>query len=88
MLWVEFKPTISAFELAKTLHALESAATVIGGVLEVGGQRQAPAALPPEKETQASIRYDVWVDPRVGLHDLEKNKFLTLLILELRSSTP
>jgi hypothetical protein len=30
MPWVWFEPTIQAFERAKTVHALERAATVIG----------------------------------------------------------
>jgi hypothetical protein len=30
MPWVVFEPTIPAFERAKTVHALDSAATVIG----------------------------------------------------------
>jgi hypothetical protein len=30
MPWVEFEPTIQAFERAKTFHALDRAATVIG----------------------------------------------------------
>jgi hypothetical protein len=30
MPWVGFKPTISAFERAKKVHALDRAATVIG----------------------------------------------------------
>jgi hypothetical protein len=30
MPWVGFEPTIPAFELAKTVHALESMAAVIG----------------------------------------------------------
>jgi hypothetical protein len=29
MRWVEFEPTIPVFERAKTVHALDSAATVI-----------------------------------------------------------
>jgi hypothetical protein len=29
MLWVEFEPTIPAFERAKTVHAFDSATTVI-----------------------------------------------------------
>jgi hypothetical protein len=32
MPWVRFEATISAFERAKTVHALERAATVIGGI--------------------------------------------------------
>jgi hypothetical protein len=31
-LWVGFEPTIPAFERAKTVHALDRAATVIGGL--------------------------------------------------------
>jgi hypothetical protein len=30
MTWVGFEPTIPAFELVKTVHALDRAATVIG----------------------------------------------------------
>jgi hypothetical protein len=30
MPWVGFEPTIPAFELAKTVHVLDRAATVIG----------------------------------------------------------
>jgi hypothetical protein len=33
MFWVGFEPTISAFEQAKTIHALDRVATVIGLVL-------------------------------------------------------
>jgi hypothetical protein len=33
MPWVEFEPTIPAFERAKTVHALDRAATVIGQVI-------------------------------------------------------
>jgi hypothetical protein len=32
MPWVGFEPTISVFEQAKTVHALDRAVTVIGGV--------------------------------------------------------
>jgi hypothetical protein len=32
MPWVEFEPTIPAFERAKTLNALDRAATVIGSL--------------------------------------------------------
>jgi hypothetical protein len=32
MPWVEFKPTIQVFELAKSVHALDRAATVIGAM--------------------------------------------------------
>jgi hypothetical protein len=36
---------------------------------------------PPGKEE----RIGGWVDPRAGLDDMEKRKFLTLPVLELRS---
>jgi hypothetical protein len=36
MPWVGFEPTIPAFERAKTVHALDRAATVIGIICEVG----------------------------------------------------
>jgi hypothetical protein len=49
----------------------------------VSGQFHAPAALPLGKEPGTHwIRG--WVDPRAGLDDVEKRKFLTLPGLELR----
>jgi hypothetical protein len=44
----------------------------------------APAALPPGKEPPATHWIGGWVDPRAGLDDLEKWKFLTPPGLELR----
>jgi hypothetical protein len=43
--------------------------------MEVSGQLHAPAALPPGIH---------WIDPRAGLDDVEKRKFLTLPGLELQ----
>jgi hypothetical protein len=52
----------------------------------VNGQLHAPAALPPEKVLVVRIRQKVvWTpDPRAGLDDVEKWKFLTLPGLKLR----
>jgi hypothetical protein len=36
MLWVGFEPTIPAFEQAKTVHALDRAAIVIGFNVYIG----------------------------------------------------
>jgi hypothetical protein len=38
----------------------------------------------PCRFTARTYRLGGWVDPRVGLDDVEKRKFLTLLGLELR----
>jgi hypothetical protein len=57
----------------------------------VNGQLHAPAALPPGKEPPGTHWIRDWVDPRAGLDDLEKRKFLTLPGLQLRpprSSSP
>jgi hypothetical protein len=51
--------------------------------LEVNGQIQAPAALPPRKAPDTHW-IGGWVDPRAGLDDVEKRKFLNLSGLELR----
>jgi hypothetical protein len=50
----------------------------------VSGQLHVPAALPPGKEPRSTHWIGCWVDPRAGLKDVEKRKFLTLLGLELR----
>ena len=39
--------------------------------MEMGGQRHAPAALPPGK-----IRYPLWVGPRAGLDECGKSRLL------------
>jgi hypothetical protein len=44
----------------------------------VSGQLHAPAALPPGKEPPGTHWIRGWVDPRAGLDDVEKRKFLTL----------
>jgi hypothetical protein len=50
----------------------------------VSGQFHALAALPPEKEPPGTHWIEGWVDPRAGLDDMEKRKFLTVPGLELR----
>jgi hypothetical protein len=50
--------------------------------LEVSGQLHAPAALPRERAPGTHF-IGGWVDPRAGLDDMEKWKFLTLPELEL-----
>jgi hypothetical protein len=50
----------------------------------VSAQSHALAALPPGKEPPVPIGLGGWVDPRAGLDDVEKGKFLTLPGLELR----
>jgi hypothetical protein len=52
--------------------------------MEVSGQLHAPAALPPAKEPAVRNWIEGWLDPRAGLDDVEKRKFLTLPELELR----
>jgi hypothetical protein len=52
----------------------------------VSGQLHAPAALPPEETACGAHLIGGWVDPRAGLDDVEKRKFLTLPGLELRTS--
>jgi hypothetical protein len=47
-------------------------------------QLHAPAALPTGKEPPGTLWIGGWVDPRAGLDDMEKWKFLTLLGLELQ----
>jgi hypothetical protein len=49
----------------------------------MSGQLHAPAALPPRKEPR-NHWIGGWVDPRTGVEDVEKEKFLTLPGLELR----
>jgi hypothetical protein len=51
--------------------------------LEVSGQLHAPAALSLESAPGTNW-IGGWVDPRAGLDDVEKWKFLTVLGLELR----
>jgi hypothetical protein len=43
--------------------------------MEVSGQLHAPPALLPVKEPHIPTH---WVDPRVGLDDVKKKKFLAL----------
>jgi hypothetical protein len=50
----------------------------------VSGQLHAPAALPPGERAPATHWIVGWVDPRAGLDDVEKRKFLTLPGFELR----
>jgi hypothetical protein len=51
----------------------------------MSGQLHAPAALPPGKEPPPRTHWiGGWVDPRAGLDDVEKRKFLTPPRLELR----
>jgi hypothetical protein len=51
----------------------------------VCGQIRAPAAIPPGKEPPPPTHWiGGWVDPRDGLNDAEKRKFLTPPGLELR----
>jgi hypothetical protein len=52
----------------------------------VGGERQlhAPAALPPGERAPGTHWMGGWVYPRAGLGEIEKWKFLTLPVLELR----
>jgi hypothetical protein len=52
--------------------------------MEVSGQLHTPAALPPEERASGTLWIGGGVDPRAGLDDLEKRKFLTLPGLELR----
>jgi hypothetical protein len=49
----------------------------------VSGQLHASAALTPAKELPAPIG-ESWTDPRTGLDDIQKLKFLTLPGLKLR----
>jgi hypothetical protein len=50
----------------------------------MSGQLHAPAALPPGERAQDIHWIEGWVDPRTGLGNLEKRKFLTLPGLELQ----
>jgi hypothetical protein len=50
----------------------------------MSGQLHAPAALPPEKDPPSTLWIGGWLDPRAGLNDVEKRKFLTVPGLELR----
>jgi hypothetical protein len=50
--------------------------------LEVSGQLHVPAASPPGRSPGTHF-IEGWVDPRAGLDDMEKWKFLTLPGLEL-----
>jgi hypothetical protein len=52
--------------------------------LEVSGQLHAPAGLPPGERAAGTHWIGGWVDPRAGLDDEQKRKFLTLQGLELR----
>jgi hypothetical protein len=49
----------------------------------VSGQLHVPAALPPGEKDPDTHWIGGWVDPRAGLDDLEKRKFLTPPGLEL-----
>jgi hypothetical protein len=51
----------------------------------MSGQLHAPAALPPGERAPGTHWIGCWVDPRVGLDDVKKRKFLTLPGLELRT---
>jgi hypothetical protein len=53
--------------------------------LEVSGQLNTPAALPPGDIAPGIHWIGGWVDPRAGLEDVGKKKFLTLPGLELRT---
>jgi hypothetical protein len=52
--------------------------------MEVSSQLHAPAALLPGKKPPGTHWIGGWVDPRAGMDDVEKRKFLTLLGLELQ----
>jgi hypothetical protein len=49
----------------------------------VSGQIHAPAALPTRVRAPGTRWIGGWVDPRAGLNDMEKRKFLILPELEL-----
>jgi hypothetical protein len=51
-----------------------------------GGEWSAshPGRFTPEERASGTQWIGGWVDPRAGLDDVEKRKFLTLLGLELR----
>jgi hypothetical protein len=51
---------------------------------EVSGQLHAPAVLIPGKKQPGTYSIGDFVDPRAGLNDLEKLKFLTLPGLQLQ----
>jgi hypothetical protein len=51
--------------------------------MEVSGQLHAPAALPTWERPPGTYWVGGWVDPRAGLDDVEKGKFLNLLGLKL-----
>jgi hypothetical protein len=52
--------------------------------LEVSDQLHSPASLPPAERAPDVRWIGGWVDPRAGLDDVEKRKFLTLPGLEFR----
>jgi hypothetical protein len=52
--------------------------------MEVSVQLHAPTALPPGREPPGTHWIGRWVDPRAGLDNVEKKKFLPLPGLELR----
>jgi hypothetical protein len=52
----------------------------------MSGQLHAPANLTPRKEPPVIHWIGGWLNPRAGLDDMEKLKFLTLLGLEPRPS--
>jgi hypothetical protein len=92
MHWVGFEPMISAFERVKTFHALDRAATVIGGSGYVIQIYLTSALVRGEWSASRSCRFTPgvtthwigsWVDLSAGLDDVEKRKFLILPGLEL-----
>jgi hypothetical protein len=42
----------------------------------VSGELHAPAALPPEERAPGTQKRGGWVDPRTGLDDANKNKYV------------
>jgi hypothetical protein len=57
MPWVEFEPTIPAFERAKTVHVLDRAATVIGKRYDCTGKYATHTSF-PINHPQIIISYD------------------------------
>jgi hypothetical protein len=50
----------------------------------MSGQFHALAALPPVERALGTHYIGVWMDQRTGLDNVERRKFLTLPVLELR----